>query len=212
MGWKDDKNLDPWNLPKVDFNSLDPGPWKFRKTAADIRYNEGTFISDSSNPIFVPPEAPHDPVPEIHSPCGYWINEYTQGIILTTPPYPIEATEKIGADDFGVVSGFFELDFVIKDFDNQESVYASSHDLVGGVLRLALHSATPVESLVSTGSSVVSGHFNITLHNISYTESLQDEITLASGILRKALITYDHGLPESLTATSALVIGGSHGV
>lgn len=59
--WKKNKNL---------------GPWRFEKSEADNRYNEGNLISSASDPVWNLDSKRGTPITNAHNPCGYWTKEY----------------------------------------------------------------------------------------------------------------------------------------
>ena len=215
MGWKDDKDLIPWVIVKTDFSTEINGAWIFSKSDADNRYNEGTSITDSSNPVWASPNNDHTPITDVHTPCGYWVNEYTSNYMLSTTPYPIEDIETLCVVSSEIVSGSLRYQPT-----NMDSMGISSSSIVSGVFELDFkleeYTGLP-ESIEITSSSIESGVFWVDFKLVEYTDGLPESIEIVSSSIVSGvfwvdfkLIEYTYWPAESLEIKSSSIIEGSH--
>ncbi len=188
------------------------GPWDFKKSLADTRYNEGTHIATKENPVWIMPT--HGaPITSYHTPCGYWLKEYVGPDIYTSGLYPLEDfgyldfecividgnlraqpkdSGSVNSSGASILSGNLEKDFFLIEYKNWpvENVDSSGCDIIDGLLELDFvlveYENWPPEAVDSSGATIISGELDDRL--IKYTDWPEEKITSSGATITTGVL------------------------
>lgn len=144
------------------------GPWAFEKSPVKNHYNEGSHITNYTNPVWeLDRVIPDEPVTEQHHPfCGYWPD------LVSVPPPPATSPEanifglfNVGATIWGcyfdgvsslTFTGFYEspsgdINCLVLD-ENDDTIVTVAGD--GSTAELRKISTTPVGDLFPLDSTI----------------------------------------------------------
>ena len=186
------------------------GPWDFKKSAADRRYNEGTLIAHMKNPVWKIPNPIGTPITNYHTPCGYWLKDYVGPDLYTSDLYPLETA---GYVDF--INHIVEGSLRYQPTDSG-SIDSSGSNIIAGSLVVDFvlidYINWPYESVDSSGCSIVSGNLEQDFFLVEYlvpSESVNSiGASILSGSLEDVLIKYTEWPEEKITSSGATILGG----
>jgi len=194
----------------IDWKTTE-GPWAFKKSFADNRYNEGTHISSAYNSSWVMPKG-KTPVTDNHTPCGYWLKDYTTPEIFTSDLYPLDVEDSLDSSQASILEGVLWMQ--PKD---QGYVDSSGPSIVAGNLVkdffLVEYKEWPVESIDSSGPTITSGLLAEDFILVEYEDWPWEGVnslgaSIESGVLDDRLIKYTEWPEEKITSSGATILGG----
>ncbi len=188
------------------------GPWDFKKSAADRRYNEGTLIAHMKNPVWKIPNPIGTPITNYHTPCGYWLKDYVGPDLYTSDLYPLEDVGNIDSSGATIIEG--RILRMPKDFGYIDSSGPSI--IAGNLIKdffLVEYKEWPVEEIDSSGATITSGllaeDFILVEYDIDHEDIDSSGATIQSGNLEDVLIKYTDWPVESVNSSEATIIGGN---
>ncbi len=188
----------------------DRGPWDFKKSYADVRYNEGTHIATNKDPVWQMPEK-GKAISDHHAPCGYWLKDYVGPEKRTSDLYPIEDYAYIEDPGCEIIDGR-----LVYQPQDSGSVDSSGANILSGTLVLDFvlieYKDWPIENVDSSSCSIIAGNlvqdFFLREYSISLEEVDSSGATILSGLLDDRLIKYTDWPVEKITSSSATILEG----
>jgi len=177
-----------------------------KKSVADNRYNEGTTIGDSSNPVWKLIDN-RKTIEGGHVPCGYW-NNVTKFVywVFTSRPYPV-----IIGDSFGVVGDFIgaSLKHVLHIYNIPEESFEVQGDFVEAVVKHILHTYNCPEESFEVEGDFIGATLKHVLHNYNCPEESFEVSGDFIGASRKTVLIVYNNWPEESFEVSGDFIGAT---
>ena len=188
------------------------GPWDFKKSQADTKYNEGTHIATKEEPIWIIPQSCGRPITIHHTPCGYWLKEYASPEILTSELYPLEAFGYIDSSGSSIIAGILVQEFFLIEYEDFGYIDSSDASILCGKLRNTKRKySIPFKAINSSAASIISGELKSLLIKYSTNPGNlnSSDATILSGNLEDVLIKYENWPAESINSSGAAITEGN---
>ncbi len=187
------------------------GPWDFKKSQADTKYNEETHIATKENPVWIIPQSCGRPITIHHTPCGYWLKEYASPEILTSELYPLEAEDYIDSSLGIILTGVLGS----PKFSTSDYVDSSGDSIIVGNLVKAffLREYSWEEYVDSSGATITEGElvadFVLVEYDVGHEDVDSSGASILSGNLEDVLIKYADWPEESINSAGATITEGN---